>query len=111
MNSYKLHKLISKLNISKVTEIIPYDKLVSIGSYDPVPNVKYQVADAVAHAIAGEILKGGTWERRLEPEGEVYSVKGIWLDYNSLYKLVEEAYSMGRLEPVARINNENQRFD
>ena len=68
---------------------------------DPERIAQHRAADMVSHLIAGDILQGGTWRRSKEPEGEFFSVKGYWLTYDELYRLLEDAYSLGRAEPIA----------
>ena len=97
--NYKLRDLLSRQKYIGHTHTFSYSAALR-ESIDVEGEIKRRMADRVAHAIAGDILRGGTWARRAEPEGIVYTVRGLWLDYETAYRLLEEAYSMGRTEPV-----------
>lgn len=103
MTNYKLRELLSRVKSVRCDHVISYDKILRLYSPDPGPEVRAIMADKVAHSIVGEILRGGLWSQRREPEGEVFSVRGHWLTYEQLYLLVEEAYSMGRADPFGRV--------
>jgi hypothetical protein len=101
MTNYKVRELLSRVKTVKCDHTLTYSAILQLRAPDPERQVRMLMADKVAHAIAGDILNGGLWSKRHEPEGEVFSVRGHWLTYEQLYLLVEEAYSMGRTEPVA----------
>lgn len=101
MTNYKLRELLSRVKTVRCDHTLTYSAILQIGMLDPEREVKMIMADKVAQAIAGDILRGGLWSKRHEPEGEVFGVRGHWLTYEQLYLLVEEAYSMGRTERVA----------
>jgi hypothetical protein len=103
MTNYKLRELLSRVKTVRCDHTIAYSTILRLYDPDPEREVKMLMADKVAHSIAGEILRGGLWSQRQEPEGEVFSVRGHWLTYEQLYLLVEEAYSMGRADPFGRV--------
>ena len=100
MSQYKLREMLSKLNVLGCREVVSWTAMSQMRE-NPDEIVKRHMADLVAHHIVGDIMHGGTWRRSREPEGEAFSVKGYWLTYDELYRLLESAYSIGRTEPVA----------
>jgi hypothetical protein len=101
MTNYKVRELLSRVKTVRCDHTLTYSAILQLREPDPERQVRMIMADKVARAIAGDILHGGLWLQRAEPEGEVFSVRGHWLTYEQLYLLAEEAYCMGRTEPVA----------
>lgn len=99
--NYEIRERISRLKGIACDHMISHTVAISSRFIDPERGIKQIMADKVAHSIAGNVMRGGTWSRRWEPEGEVFSVRGYWLSYEDLYRLMEEAYSLGRTRPVA----------
>ena len=105
---HKLRELLARVKIIRCDHSVSYSARVQWRSNDLERQIKRIIADKVAHEIAGEVMRGGTWSQTRGPDGEVFSVSGIWMDYDSLYRLVEDAYSMGRTEPVeAKLKEKN----
>lgn len=100
--NYRLREMLSKIKYIGGKHTVTWTALNQM-RFNPDEMAQRQVADKVAHHIAGDILQGGTWRRGKEPEGEVFSVNGYWLTYDELYRLLEDAYSLGRTEPVAMV--------
>ena len=98
---HKLRELLARVKIIRCDHSVSYSARVQWRSNDLERQIKRIMADKVAHEIAAEVMRVGTWSQTRGPDGEVFSVSGIWMDYDSLYRLVEDAYSMGRTEPVA----------
>ena len=94
---HKLRELLARVKTIRCDHSVSYSAIVQWRSNDPERQIiKRIMADKVAHEIAGEVMRVGTWSKTRGPDGEVFSVSGIWMDYDSLYRLVEDAYSMGR---------------
>ena len=93
---HKLRELLARVKIIRCDHSVSYSARVQWRSNDLERQIKRIMADKIAHEIAGEVMRGGTWSQTRGPDGEVFSVRGIWIDYDSLYRLVEDAYSMGR---------------
>ena len=93
---YKLRELLDRVKIIRCDHSVSYSAIVQWRSNDLERQIKRIIADEVAHEIAGEVMRVGTWSKTRGPDGEVFSVRGIWMDYDSLYRLVEDAYSIGR---------------
>ena len=100
--SYRLREMLSRIKGIGCKHTVTWTALNQM-RVNPDEMAQRRVADLVAHHIAGDIMRGGTWRRDKEPEGEVFSVNGYWLTYDELYRLLEDAYSMGRTEPVAMV--------
>lgn len=102
--SYRLREMLSRIKVIGCKHVMTWTALHRMEyNFDPEEIARRQVADNVAHFIAGDIMQGGTWRRDKEPHGEVFSVNGYWLTYDELYRLMEDAYSLGRTEPVAMV--------
>ena len=99
--NYKLRELASRQKFIGASQTFSYTASMQIGFDNPERILKQRMAEKVAHTIADDIMHNGTWQHRREPEGEVYSVKGVWLDYDTLYRLLEEAYALGLAELAA----------
>jgi hypothetical protein len=100
MSQYKLREVLSRIKCLGLKHTVSWTALSQMRD-NPDEYAKRLMADMVAHHIAGDIMQGGTWKRSAEPHGEIFSVKGYWLTYEELYRLMEEAYSIGRTEPVS----------
>jgi hypothetical protein len=100
--NYEIRERISRLKGIACDHTISHAVVMSSRFFDPEQEIKQIMADKVAHSIAGDVMRGGTWSQRWEPQGEVFSVRGYWLAYDDLCRLMEEAYSMGRTAPVGR---------
>ena len=99
--NYEIRERISRLKGIACDHMISHTAAMSSRFIDREREIKQIMADKVAHSIAGDVMRGGTWSRRREPEGEVFSLRGYWLTYEDLYRLMEEAYDLGRTKPVA----------
>lgn len=97
MNNYKLRELISKANGIGHKQIVSLTEIVQAMLGDDIERfVKQRAADAMAHHIAGDLMRGGHWQHTSLPEGEEFRVQGYWLTFEQLYRLLDEAHSLGR---------------
>lgn len=97
MSQYKLREMLSRVKGIGVSHVISWTAMHQMRS-DPERIAKQMTADNVAHHIAGEVMRNGTWRVTAEPDGQAYDLKGYWLTYDELYRLLEDAYSLGRAE-------------
>lgn len=100
--NYRLREMLSRVKGIGCDHTLRYAAILNI-RFNPEEEVKRLMAEKVAHDIAGQIYGKGEWRHERAPEGEVFSVRGYWLTYDALYDLLEQAYSLGRTEPVAMI--------
>lgn len=100
--SYRLREMLSRIKVIGCKHTVTWTALNQM-RFDPTEMAQRRIADLVAHQIAGDIMRGGTWRVDNDPEGKSFSVKGYWLTYDELYRLLEDAYSLGRTEPVAMV--------
>lgn len=97
MNNYKLRALISKVNGIGHKHVISVTEIAQARWGDDVERlVKQRAADAMAHHIAGDLMRGGHWQHTSLPEGEEFRVQGYWLTFEQIYRLLDEAHSLGR---------------
>lgn len=101
MSNYKLREMISGLKYICAQHMVSWTAMHSMRLDPPERIAKEQAANQVAHTVAADVMRRGTWQVTAKPEGNVYSVNGYWLTYDELYRLMEDAYSMGRLERPA----------
>ncbi len=101
MNNYRLREMLSRVQYIQCTDVVSYEVIMRSFNYEPERRIKQHMADKVAHEIAGKLLRGGEWQHTSVPQGEEFRVRGYWLTYEQMYRLLEEAYSLGRTEPVA----------
>ena len=97
MTNYRIRELVSGLKGIACDQVISYTAIASM-RFDPEMEMKRLAADRISHEIAGDVMRQSTWQWVREPHGEVIRVRGYWLDYESLCRLLEDAYSMGRCD-------------
>lgn len=102
--NYRLREMLSHVKGIGCDHTLSYAAIMSI-RFNPEEEVKRLMADRVAHDIARQIYGKGEWRHERGPEGEMFRVRGYWLTYDALYDLLEQAYSLGRTEPVAMIGS------
>lgn len=95
--NYKIREMLSKVKGIFHDQSISYESIAKL-TFNPEREIKLRAAEIIAREIAGQLLENGKWSWVREPLGEVIRVRGYWLDYESMYNLLQDAYNMGVMD-------------